>query len=219
MTNFGGYDGVIFDLDGTLVDSLEDIAVSMNAILHNFSYPVHAVDAYKLFIGKGIHRLVIAALPEDNRDEHTVEKCEKLMREVYNYNCLNKTKVYDGIIDLLNGLTSRGIKLGVLSNKGDMFTNKIVRALLPDCFDIVIGMDSDAHKKPNPLGAIHISVKLGIAPGNMAIIGDSAIDMQMAKNAGMHGVGVMWGYGSREELTASGAERMLNYPGDLLDVL
>lgn len=213
------FEGVIFDLDGTLVNSLEDIADSMNSVLMDFNYPAHEVESYKSFIGKGIQNLVRVSLPESNRDEITVTKCSNLMMETYKKNCLNKTKLYDGIIDLLNQLKSRNMKLGVFSNKADELTKKIVQELMPNYFDIVMGLSTEAHKKPNPVGALHISEKLNIPPENMLYIGDTDIDMQTANNSGMYGIGVLWGFRTKEELIASGAKYVLNYPMDLLDIL
>lgn len=139
--------------------------------------------------------------------------------ETYKKNCFNKTKLYDGIIDLLNQLKSRNMKLGVFSNKADELTKEIVQELMPNYFDIVMGLSTEAHKKPNPVGALHISEKLNIPPENMLYIGDTDIDMQTANNSGMYGIGVLWGFRTKEELIASGAKYVLNYPMDLLDIL
>ena len=213
------FKGVIFDLDGTLVNSLEDLADSMNSVLLNFNFPVHAFNTYKSFIGEGIRNLVRVALPESNRDEQTVAECYNLMMEVYNHNCINKTKPYEGIIDLLNELKSRNMKLSVFSNKADEFTKKIVQTLMPNYFDVIMGLSTEGHKKPNPLGALQISEKLGIRPENLIYMGDTSIDMQTAKNAGMYGVGALWGFRTREELIASGAKYILDDPMDLLNIL
>jgi phosphoglycolate phosphatase len=213
------FKGVVFDLDGTLVNSLDDIADSMNAVLQGRGFPVHEVDAYKMFIGNGIRNLVRVTLPESNRDEPTTAACHEQMVELYERNCLNKTKPYDGIIELLNELQARGLKLSVFSNKADAFTNRIVRALLPDCFEIVLGLRPDAPKKPDPWGALHIAEKLGLRPGEFLYIGDSNIDMQTAGNAGMVPVGALWGFRSREELLAGGAEHLIAHPMDLLKLL
>ena len=213
------FKGVIFDLDGTLVNSLEDLADSMNSVLLNFNFPIHEVNTYKSFIGEGVRNLVRVALPESNRDEQTIAECYNLMMEVYNNNCTNKTKPYDGIIDLLNELKSRNMKLSVFSNKANGFTKKIVQTLMPNYFDVIMGLSTEAHKKPNPLGALQISEKLRIRPENLIYIGDTSIDMQTAKNAGMYGVGALWGFRTREELIVSGAKYILDYPMDLLNIL
>jgi phosphoglycolate phosphatase len=213
------FQGVIFDLDGTLINSLEDIADSMNSVLLNFNYHVHELNAYRYFIGNGIMNLVRAALPESKRDEKFLAKCYKLMLAIYNESCINKTKPYNGIIDLLDELKSRKIKLSVFSNKADKLTKKIVKTLMPNYFDIIMGLSSEAHKKPNPLGALQISEKLRISPENMIYIGDTNVDMQTANNAGMYGVGAIWGFRTREELISGGAKYIAKYPKDLLSII
>ncbi len=213
------FKGAIFDLDGTLVNSLEDLADSMNSVLLNFSFPIHESNTYKSFIGEGIRNLIRVALPKSNRDEQTVAECYNLMMEVYNNNCTNKTKPYDGIIELLNELKSRNMKLSVFSNKADEFTKKIVQKLMPNYFDVIMGLSTEAQRKPNPLGVLQIGEKLGIRPENLLYMGDTGIDMQTAKNAGMYGVGVLWGFRTKEELIANGAKYILDYPMDLVNIL
>lgn len=211
--------GVIFDLDGTLVNSLEDLADSMNTVLLSFKFPVHDLSAYKTFIGNGIMNLVKVSLPESEREEATISECYKLMTEIYNNNCLNKTKPYEGITDLLSELKSLNMKLGVLSNKADEFTKKIVQTLIPGCFDEIAGLISETHKKPDPYGALQISKKFGFSPDEMIYLGDSCIDMKTANNAGMYAVGALWGFRTKEELIASGARHVVSYPADLLNIL
>jgi phosphoglycolate phosphatase len=214
------FKGVIFDLDGTLVDSLEDLADSMNTVLQNFSFPTHPLEAYKHFIGNGIRNLVYKTLPEANRDEGTIDTCFNLMIEVYRGNCLNKTKPYDGIPGLLDALVSRNIKLAVFSNKADEFTRKMVQTLLPGWkFEAVVGFSAEAYKKPNPFVALQISEKFGIGPGEIIYVGDSGTDMLTANNAGMYATGALWGFRSREELLSNGAKLVINKPLDLLAVL
>jgi phosphoglycolate phosphatase len=158
-------------------------------------------------------------LPESCRDEQTVEACYNLMMEIYNNNCVNKTQPYDGMIDLLNDLKSRHMKLSVFSNKADVFTKKIVQTLMPNYFDTITGLSTEEHRKPNPFGALQISKRSGISPENMIYIGDTRIDMLTANNAGMYPIGALWGFRTREELIAGGAKYVLNYPMDLLHIL
>ena len=133
---------------------------------------------------------------------------------------LNKTRPYDGIGELLDKLVSRRIKLAVFSNKSDDFTKHIVSSLLSNWnFEAVIGLSNEAHKKPNPLMAIKISQIFDLSPDEIVYVGDSAVDMQTANKAGMYAVGVLWGYQGREELLANGAQRLLNHPWDLLNIL
>jgi phosphoglycolate phosphatase len=211
--------GIIFDLDGTLVDSLEDLADSMNSVLIRLRHPVHDLNAYRSFIGDGVRELIRAALPESARDEPTVAESQRLMTETYDGNCLNKTRLYNGIVGLLGKLRESGIRLSVLSNKADAFTQKIVQALLPGYFELVLGLRTGAKRKPDPSGALEISEEMGIIPGNMMMVGDTPGDIQTAKNAGMISTGVLWGFRTRDELIDAGAEYLLNSPRELMDIL
>lgn len=214
------YKGVIFDLDGTLVDSIEDLADSMNLVLVKNNFPVHDLKSYKNFIGNGIRNLVSRALPEAFRDEALTERCFNSMIEEYRGNCINKTKPYDGITGLLDELVSRKMKLAVFSNKADELTKRIVLTLLPEYnFEAIIGLTNEANKKPDPSGALQISRKFGISPEEIIYVGDTGIDMETAKNAGMLPVGVLWGFRTKEELKSNGAKYLLNHPMDLLKIL
>jgi len=213
------FKGVIFDLDGTLINSLEDLADSMNSVLQKFNYPIHPLQAYKHFIGNGIRNLVYKTLPEANRDEATIYECYNLMIEVYRNNAVNKTKLYDGICELLDELVSRKMKLAVFSNKADEFTKLIVQALLPKWnFEAIVGFSIEEYKKPNPFVAIQISEKFGISPEDIIYVGDSGVDMQTANNAGMYAVGALWGFRTKEELKSNGAKYLLNNPLDLIKI-
>jgi phosphoglycolate phosphatase len=214
------FEGVLFDLDGTLVNSLDDIADSMNSVLRQHHFPVHPNEDYKLFIGNGLRNLVRTVLPEAYRtDEELVGKCLASMIELYNANCLNKTRPYAGIPELLDQLTSRGVRLAILSNKNDALTKKIVQALLPRWnFEYVVGLTTEALKKPNPAEALRISREMGIPPEKMLYAGDSGTDMLTATNAGMNAVGVLWGFRSKEELLSNGANLLAEYPGDLIQI-
>lgn len=212
--------GVIFDLDGTLVDSLEDLADATNTVLQQHGFPTHNLKAYRGFIGHGVERLVREALPEKYQNEEWTTRCFDSMLELYSENCINKTKKYDGISDLLDELTSRKLKLAIFSNKVDELTNKIVKALLPKWdFEVIAGLKVEAHKKPNPIEALKISEKMDIPVENLFFIGDTGVDMQTANNAGMHAVGVLWGFRAKEELNLNGAKYLLEHPMDLIKIL
>ena len=213
------YKAVIFDLDGTLVNSIEDLADAMNMVLESHNYPTHDYNAYKYFVGSGIRSLVINALPENHRDDAQITTCFDAMMAIYSKQCTNKTKPYDGIIDLLNQLKARQLKLSVLSNKADELTKKIVLALFPGYFEPVLGLKLDAHKKPNPVIALQICNALNVQPEDTIYVGDTAIDMETANNANMFAVGVPWGFRDKKELIENGAKQVLNHPMDLIDVL
>lgn len=213
------FKGVIFDLDGTLVNSLEDIADAMNTVLQNLNYPTHNYEAYQYFIGSGLRNLVSKALPSTHNDEKNIDSCYQLMIEEYSDNCTRKTKSYAGIRELLDYLISQNIKLSVFSNKSDELTKKVVADLFPNCFSAVVGLSVEALKKPNPAEAITISKSFGLKTEEIIFVGDSGIDMQTAINANMLAVGVSWGYRPEEELIAEGAKYVLNSPLDLIPIL
>lgn len=213
------FKGIIFDLDGTLVNSLEDIADAMNKVLQSLDYPTHSYDDYQYFIGSGLRNLVSKALPETNNDENQIEKSLNSMIDMYRDNCTNQTKAYQGIVELLNELKSRKLKLGVFSNKADALTKEITKALFPDVFDPIVGLSTESLKKPNPFEALEISKSWGLQPEEMIFVGDSGIDMQTATNANMHAVGVSWGYRPEKELMENGAQHILNHPLDLIPIL
>ncbi|MEY2869481.1 MAG: hypothetical protein RIR01_1972 [Bacteroidota bacterium] len=213
------FKAVLFDLDGTLVNSLIDIANSINKVLQERNFPTHSHEVINDFIGSGLRNLVTKALPESHKDEATIESTFQAMMAAYRENCTNETSAYDGIMELLDKLKSQNIKLAILSNKADELTKKIGLSLFPDYFDIVMGLKSEATKKPNPSAAIEISNEFGISPEEFLYVGDSGIDMQTAKNANMYAVGVLWGYRPEEELLAEGAQAIISHPLELIALL
>ncbi|RKE04471.1 HAD family hydrolase [Marinifilum flexuosum] len=209
--------GVIFDLDGTLANSIEDIADSMNQVLEENNFPTHDYATYKTFVGRGIRTLVEKSLPLENRDAKEIEKNFDRMMQVYDENCIVKTCLYPGIKDLLDALSERGIKISVFSNKANALTQKVVKVLLADWkLEYVLGAGGDIPRKPDPKGAILISEKMGIDPSELMYIGDSGVDMATAQNSGMHAVGVLWGFRDMEELLTNGAQTILEKPMDLM---
>ncbi len=213
------FKGVIFDLDGTLVNSLEDIADAMNSVLQSLNYPTHSYEVYQYFIGSGLRNLVSKALPANINDETQIDHCYHLMIEIYRDNCTRKTKPYDGIFELLDELKSRNIQLSVFSNKADALTKEITATIFPDYFNPIIGLTTEPLKKPNPSKATEISKNFGLKAEEILFIGDSGIDMQTATNANMCAVGVLWGYRPEEELLSNGAKQLLSNPLDLLQIL
>lgn len=211
------FKAVIFDLDGTLVNSIEDLADSMNEVLRQNNLPVHNIEAYKYFVGNGLRNLVKAALPESHQEEDVIKNAMAEMMETYSHNCIKKTTVYEGVPDLLDGLVLRDIKAAVFSNKPDELTKKVVKALFPSYhFEAVIGFTHDSLKKPNPLVPLQFCDTFGLLPKKVLYVGDSGVDMQTANNAGMFAVGVLWGFRTKEELAVNGAKYYLSHPLDLL---
>jgi len=214
------FDGVLFDLDGTLADTLEDLAAAMDRVLRREGLPGHGYAEYQRMVGHGIRQLVSAALPADRRDEATVDRCFARMMADYGEHSLIKTHLYDGVAELLDALRGRGLKLAVLSNKADEPTRRIVTALFADgAFDAVAGARPDVPLKPDPAGALLAATSLGLDPGRMLYVGDSPTDMRTALAAGMTPVSVSWGFRTRGELVEAGASAVLDHPLQLLELL
>jgi phosphoglycolate phosphatase len=214
------FDGVLFDLDGTLADTLEDLADAMNRVLRREGLPEHTYAEFRRMIGHGIHQLVRDALPADRREEATVTRCFALMMADYGEHSLVKTQLYAGVPELLRALRDAGLELAVLSNKAHEPTRRIVAALFADdVFAVVAGAQPDVPLKPDPAGALLIAASLGLEPGRMLYVGDSPTDMHTALAAGMTPVGVSWGFRTRDELAEAGAGAVLDDPRELLGLL
>ncbi len=214
------YKAVLFDLDGTLLDSIEDMGDSMNRVLVQNGFPVHDKDAYCRFVGDGATNLITRALPEGERTDTVVHSCLKSFLEDYDKNWNVKTRLYDGVPELLDTLTSRGLKISVLSNKPHKYTLKCVAGFLSDWeFDVVFGQRDDVPRKPDPAGALEIAKKLDISPSDFLYLGDTETDLKTSFAAGMFPVGVLWGFRSAEELRENGATVLLKKPLDALDLL
>jgi phosphoglycolate phosphatase len=214
------YKAVLFDLDGTLLDTIEDLADSMNAALNGLGFPGHSADACKQFVGDGVEMFAFRALPETHRDDATVARCAADMREAYRECWRLKTRPYEGITELLDGLTRLNLKMAVLSNKPDDFTKAMVAELLAKWrFDPVLGVRPSVPKKPEPTAAIEIATKLELLPERFLYLGDTGTDMKTATAAGMFPVGALWGFRTAEELRSSGAEVLVDHPREVLDLL
>lgn len=213
------FKGIIFDLDGTLVNSLEDISDAMNKVLQGLNFPTHTYDTYQYFIGSGLRNLVSKALPATNNSDEQIEICFECMINEYREMCTIKTKPYEGIVELLENFTSQNIKMAVFSNKADELTKKIASEIFPNHFDQAIGLSTEALKKPNPFEALEIGKKWNLKPEEILFVGDSDIDMQTAVNANMFPVGVTWGYRTEEELKNSGAKLVVNTASELINIL
>jgi phosphoglycolate phosphatase len=211
---------IIFDLDGTLLNTLNDLGNAMNRVLSNRGFAIHPIDEYRFLIGNGVEKLVKRALPEKNRDELTVRTCITLFLEEYQNNSNRDTRPYEGIPELLDALKERGLKTAILSNKPHDTTISCVSELLERWrFDIVLGHRDGTLHKPDPAGALEIAHRLNIPPEEFLYLGDSGVDMETATAAGMFPVGVLWGFRDAEELSKSGAQALISHPLKLLDLL
>jgi len=214
------HSAILFDLDGTLLDSLEDLGDAVNRMLAGKEFPTHRMDAFRSFIGNGTTTLVTRALPEDHRDPETVRTCLQIFLEDYGQHWNVKTKPYQGIPDMLDTLTSRGLKMAILSNKPDDFTKQCVTELLSSWpFDLVIGQRDGVPPKPDPAGALEVAARLGVPPASFLYIGDSGVDMKTATAVGMFPIGVLWGFREAEELRENGARALMKHPRDIVRFL
>ena len=215
-----GFPAIIFDLDGTLLDTLADIGDSVNLMLAEYGFSGHTTDDYRRFIGNGIQMLVTRALPVQGRSEEMIDACVRRAREIYWENWNRKTRPYDGITDLLDNLTKMGLPLAVLSNKPHDFTVRYVNAYFNECdFKVVMGQSDQFPVKPDPASALDIARQMGLPPSRFLFVGDSAVDMKTATAAGMHSVGVAWGFRGPKELLANGCRTLVDHPLDILPLL
>jgi len=211
---------VIFDLDGTLLDTLEGLAFATNRALEAMGFAVHPVEAYRYFLGDGVRMKAFKALPEGHRDDASIDKCVAIGNAEYAKYWRGNTKLYEGIAELLSGLAERGISMSVLSNKPDELTKVTVEMLLGEWpFDMVCGQKDGTPRKPEPDGALKICEQVGIRPGEFLYLGDTDTDMQTANAAGMYAVGVLWGFRDAEELVANGAKMVVERPGEVIKLL
>jgi phosphoglycolate phosphatase len=214
------YRAVLFDLDGTLLDTLQDLAEAVNQALLVVGLPSHEVEAYKNFLGEGREEMVRKAMPESRRDEKLVEKAVDLVNRYYGLHWHDHTRPYPGIAELLDSLTQKAIPMTIFSNKPQEFTSLSVDGLLSKWhFLKVLGASTTVPKKPDCTAALRIAAELGLKPSDLLYLGDSGIDMLTATRAGMYPVGALWGFRTRQELLESGAKALVEKPQDLLMLL
>jgi phosphoglycolate phosphatase len=211
---------ILFDLDGTLVDSLADIADAVNRVLKAQGFPVHPTQAYRWLVGEGVYTLAWRALPETARDSDVVARTVTALQEDYGRNWAVKTRAYDGIPGVLARISGLSIPMAVLSNKPDAVTRRVVERFLPGVpFQAVMGLRPDAQRKPDPSSALELAAGMGVDAAACWFVGDSLIDMLTARAAGMLPVGVLWGFRDRAELEENGAAHVLACPEQLLALL
>lgn len=214
------YKAVVFDLDGTLLDTLDDLADSMNAVLAENDYPVHPVEAYKTFVGDGVVNLARRTLPANKQSDEEIRRTVDRMRDEYARRWKNKTRPYDGVDDMLRALADRGLKLAVLSNKPHDFTQLCVEYFLGGhSFDVVQGVTDGVAPKPDISGAKSIREAMALPSGAFLYLGDTNTDMQTATAAGMYAIGATWGFRTPEELRRNGAKRLIDHPMEILEIL
>ncbi len=212
------FKAVIFDLDGTLLNTLDDLADSANHVLSELGFPTHDIDAYKYFIGNGIPKLIERCLPKDRQEYH--EKALSAFSGYYAVHSKDKTAPYKDIPQLLSKLCDKGILLGVITNKAhDIAVGVVEDYFGKDVFGYIRGLDSSIKAKPDPAGALSVAEKLKVKPSEVLYIGDSGVDMQTAKNAGFTALGVLWGFRTKDELINGGAKFIAEKPLDILNFI
>jgi len=211
------YKAVIFDLDGTLVNSLEDLADATNFALKFFGQQVHNTEAFKQMVGEGTRTLISRALPTDKQG--LIEEVLVKMREKYDQILLNKSRPYKGLQEVVTELAKKKIKLAVLTNKDEKMAQKIVSHFFNGLFQIVKGTIEAVAVKPQPTAVLQVLAQLGVKPEETIFVGDSKIDVQTAKAAGIKAVGVSWGFRGRGELIEAGADAVIEEAAALLKIL
>lgn len=213
-------DAVFFDLDGTLLDSLADLANSANDALRSLGFSGHPIDAYRIFIGDGVRTLFERSLPQDAVTDDHLDACVDAMKAAYQRRWKEASTPYPGIPELLDELHGRNIPLTILSNKPDPFTQELVQTFFSQWpFALVCGAVPEYPLKPDPSSAKAMVAALALDPAHIWYLGDTSTDMKTAVAAGFHAVGVTWGFRDRSELIAHGAAHIIDHPNELLELL
>lgn len=210
---------ILFDLDGTLVNSLLDLASGVNYALASKGYPTHDTDAFKYFVGDGIPKMIERALPPEHRTAKEIDEVKNVFLSYYAIHYADKTHAYNGMPELITDLKSNGLKIAVVTNKAQDMANKVVTCVYGDIFDLVIGMRDGILPKPDPTSALMAMNQLGVTPEECIFIGDSGMDVATAVNSGAVPVGVLWGFRKEDELLKSGAKYIISKPQELLDII
>ena len=212
------YQTAVFDLDGTLLDTLEDLYLATNAALKRHSLPRRSRDEVRLFVGNGVEMLIRRAVPAGT-DEETILAVLADFKTTYAAICEDHTKPYDGILDMLAALRERGIRVAVVSNKFDAATKKLCEKYFGDLVEVAIGERAGVRKKPAPDTVYEALKELGVTAEGAVYIGDSDVDIQTARNCGMECISVTWGLRDEEFLIGNGAKALVDTPEKLLGVI
>lgn len=211
-------DTVIFDLDGTLLNTLDDLADSVNYALSSLGYPVRTVDEVRMMVGNSVVYLIEKALPEGT-DKSQFDRCLSIFETHYKENMRNKTAPYDSVMQMLSDVKASGYKMAVVSNKPDVFTKELVNELFGEYIPLAIGRSDDIPRKPAPDMVFYAMDKLGSDKTTTVYVGDSEVDVVTSKNAGLPCVGCLWGFRDRETLKNEGADYLISSPSELIEIL
>ncbi len=212
---------IIFDLDGTLINTISDLGQACNHALAACGFPTHKIEDYPQLVGNGINKLIERSLPEEDRNEATVLRLREYFVPFYDAHNCDFTRPYDGIPELLLALKEQGHLLAVASNKYQAATEKIVAQLFPGIFDVVLGEREGVERKPNPqiVYDIHSTLNTKLSTLNCLYIGDSIVDAETARAAGATLVLCTWGFGTREQMEGAKPDYLVDHPLDILKVL
>lgn len=211
---------VIFDLDGTLLDTIADLATATNHALHSYGYPTHDTDAYRFFVGNGINKLFERALPEGEKNPENIQKIRSRFIPYYNEHNADLSRPYPGVTEVLETMQSKGILLAVASNKYQEATTKLIHQFFPTIrFTAVLGQREGIPSKPDPQIIEEISQKAQVSKADIIYVGDSCVDMQTGQHAGVTTVGVSWGFRPRTELEAYHPDFIADESKDILSFM
>lgn len=213
------YQYVIFDLDGTLLNTLDDLGDAGNYTCRQMGWPEHPMDAYKYFVGNGMEKLVERFTPQEHRTPGILKEVLDIFIPFYNLHKEDKTLPYDGITETLDRLKKAGIKMAVLTNKADHLARPVVEQYFPGQFDFVQGALPGQSTKPNPTLLHQLMEKMGATQENTLFVGDSNVDIRTAINGGLTGCGVLWGFRTRQELVEEGADILVETPRQLAELI
>lgn len=220
IVNFKMQKAIIFDLDGTLLDTLEDIAISANFALTTLGFKAEETLKYRYFVGEGVFKLFENIFASNPQNEQTIQKAVSLFEEHYAKQFFKNTKLYDGVSKMLSFLQKRGFAMAILSNKPDSFTKMCVFKYLRKWkFEVVYGARVGVPRKPHPQGALDIAESLHVKPDECFYLGDTSTDMKTANGAGMIAIGALWGFRDEAELVENGAKYLVKDPSEVIKLL
>jgi len=212
------YRAIVFDLDGTLIDTLDDLAAAMNHALQALGLPPHPRDACRLMIGNGTDTFALRALGPGHA--HLKDRLLEIMMPYYRQHAMNRSRVYDGVTETVDELRRRGLRLAVVTNKDQPYADQVMGHFFSNgAFDQVVGVGPHVPVKPDPTGTLRALEALAVPPGRALFVGDSEIDVATARRAGVPFVGVTWGFRDPPTLRQAGAQTFINTPTELLDLV
>jgi phosphoglycolate phosphatase len=207
------YAGIVFDLDGTLIDTLADLSAAMNAAMRQLGLPEHSPQVCRQMIGNGIRTFALRAVGPDR--QHLADRAVELMRAEYQRNLVVHSRVYEGLSQVIERLAAAGVRMGVITNKHQKEAETIIRHFFGDRMACVAGVDEATPVKPDPTGTLRVLRQMGLLPDQALFVGDSDVDIDTARRAGMAFLGVGWGFRGRLALAEAGAADIIDHPDEL----